>query len=87
MGEIIQWNINGLKSAISQNFKNKVESISSVLEKNSTLIFNIQETHFLNESDAPLFTKVYEHLFHFINAFATNGDPFSGILICISKKL
>ena len=86
MGEIIQWNINGLKSAISQNFKNKVESISSVLEKNSTLIFNIQETHFLNESDAPLFTKVYEHLFHFINAFATNGDPFSGILICISKK-
>jgi len=86
MGEFVHWNINGLKCTNSQNFKDKNETICSILEKHDTSVLNLQETHFLDASDFPQFVKIYKHLFHFISTFATNNDPSAGILVCISKK-
>jgi exonuclease III len=85
-GEIFQWNINGLKCKQSPNYKGKCETLKSILDKNDCpFILNIQETHFLNESDLPKLLKPYNHLYHFEKTFAKNDDPAAGILICIRK--
>ena len=45
-GDIFHWNISGIKSKISQNYQEKIDTISSILENSSsTYILNIQETH------------------------------------------
>ena len=85
MGDFLQWNINGLKCTNSQNYKEKIDTVCSILENSNTSILNLQETHF-QQDDFPQCLKNYEHLFHFINSYATDDDPSAGILLCVSKK-
>ena len=85
-GEIFQWNINGIKCQISPNYKDKINQITSILEKNSsTAILNIQETHISSETELPDFVNLYKHIYHFQKTFSEIEDPSAGILICIRK--
>ena len=83
--DIYHWNINGLKCKHSPNYLGKINQIGSILEKGSTSILNIQETHTSNESELPKFLKTYSHLYTFEKTFSCSGDVFSGILVCIRK--
>ena len=83
--DIYHWNINGLKCKRSPNYSGKINQISSILESMSTSILNIQETHISNENELPHFLSTYKHLFTFEKTFASSGDVFSGILVCIRK--
>ena len=86
MGDIYHWNINGLKCKKSINYKEKTQTLTSILENNnSTFILNVQETHIPSECDLPKFFNLYKHIYHFENTFSRNEDPSSGILICIRK--
>ena len=83
--DIYHWNINGLKCKRSPNYSGKINQISSILESTSTAILNIQETHISNDKELPNFLNTYSHLFTFEKTFASSGDVFSGILVCIRK--
>ena len=85
-GEIIHWNISGLKCKRSPNYKEKINYLRSFLEKNnSTYILNIQETHISKSNELPSILKLHEHLYNFVIAYSRNDDPYSGILLGIRK--
>lgn len=54
-GEILHWNINGLKCKRSPNYKAKLDRIKSFLDNEKTLVLNIQETHISSETELPKF--------------------------------
>ena len=83
-GEIVHWNVNGLKSKGSPSYPDKIDTITSVLENfSSTRIFNIQETHFSENNDILAITNIYSHMYSYINTNAFREDRFSGILLLI----
>ena len=85
-GEIIHWNICGLKTKNNQYYKIKTETLTSFLEKTeSTWIMNIQETHISKNEELPNFVKNYEHLFNFITSNAPEDDTFAGLILGIRK--
>ena len=84
-GEITHWNINGLKCKSSPNYKDKVDLLTSILEKNSTFILNVQETHISSKEDMPKFLEVYKHIYHVVKTLSPSNDRASGIFICIRK--
>ena len=84
-GEIFHWNVNGLKCKRSPNYSKKIDIISSHLENsNSTMFFNIQETH-IDSEELPPFLDIYTHIYNFEKTVAREGDPYSGIILCIRK--
>ena len=86
-GDFIHWNINGIKCKKSPNFKDKINTLSSILENSSsTEILNIQETHISHKEELPKALKLYEHLYSFVITYASNDDPYSGILLAINKN-
>ena len=84
-GEILHWNINGLKCKRSPNYKTKLDRIKSFLDNEKTLVLNIQETHISSETELPNFLDYYNHLYHFEKTYAKSDDTASGILMCIRK--
>ena len=83
-GEFLQWNVNGLKNKRAPSYQNKIDVINSILENiKSTKIFNLQETHFSDDSDHLDITNIYNHMYNFINTNSYREDPFSGILLLI----
>ena len=85
-GDIYHWNIGGIKCKRSTNYNDKINQLSSILEKaSSTLILNIQETHISNEAELPKILETYSHIYNFIKAFSNINDSFSGIIIGIRK--
>ena len=85
-GEIIHWNINGLKNKKSPKYKDKIDTISSLLENvNQTYLINIQETHLSNNSEMPEIVRTYEHIYNHIITHSSTEDPYSGIIIFIQK--
>ena len=84
-GELYQFNINGLKCYQTKSYNSKVNEIKSILDRASTTLLNIQETHIPNEKSMPKFLTHYNHLFDFRTSFSRTDDPSSGILICINK--
>ena len=84
-GEILHWNINGLKCKRSPNYKAKLDRIKSFLDNEKTLVLNIQETHISRETELPKFLDYYKHLYHFEKTYARSDDTASGILMCIRK--
>ena len=84
--EIIHWNIRGLKTFQNINYKNKIDSVTTLLNKNqSTMILNIQETHLTDIKQVPKKWQNYKHIYDIISADAHQEDRFSGILIFINK--
>jgi len=85
-GEIVHWNVNGLKSKRSPKYNDKINTISSILEKsNHTFLLNIQETHLPDNNELPDFVKTYDHMYDYISTNSSSDDPYSGILIFIRK--
>ena len=80
-GDIIHFNICGLKSKRSQFYNEKIDTLSSLLEKvNSTHIFNIQETHISKNVELPNIIRQYEHLYNFEITYSSENDSYSGII-------
>lgn len=85
-GEIIHWNICGLKSKKSQHYKDKIDTLSALLERiESTLILNIQETHISKKEELPNIIRNYKHLYNFQISNAPENDTYSGIILGIRK--
>lgn len=86
-GEILHWNINGLKNKRSPKYCNKTDTINGILENcSSTRILNIQETHFSEDSDLLSLSRNYDHIYNYINTNAPREDSFSGIIIFIHNS-
>ena len=85
-GEIVHWNISGLKCKRSPNYNDKLDSISSILENvNSTFLLNIQETHISSDKDLPNILRLYDHIYSYVITSSSENDPYSGIILCIRK--
>ena len=82
-GEILHWNINGLKCKRSPNYKAELDRIKIFLDNEKTRVLNIQETHISTE--LPNLLDYYKHLYHFEKTYAKSNDTASGILMCIRK--
>ena len=81
-GDIFHWNINGLKCKNSPNYKEKVNTLTSLLENtHSTLILNVQETHIPSKDDLPNFVSLYNQIYNVETTFSREDDSYSGILI------
>ena len=84
--DILHWNVNGLKCKTNKNYKSKTNQICAILEKNTTFILSLQETHISNSKDLPNFIKLYNHIFDFAYSFSTANDPYAGIILAIRKS-
>ena len=85
-GDIIHWNICGLKSKKSPNYNAKIDSLSLLLENvHSTWFLNIQETHISKDEELPEFFNKYDHLYEYIITNSVASDPYSGIILCVRK--
>jgi exonuclease III len=85
-GEIISWNISGIKCKLSVNYHDKIQTLSSLFENvNSTFILNIQESHIFKKEELPTILPLYEHMFEYIISNAKINDPYAGIILCIRK--
>ena len=83
MGDIIQFNVRGLKTVELR--KKKVDFISKILDEQNTIFLSLQETRLTEYDQIPTKIIHYEHLYHIIFCGATNDDPGSGILIFIKR--
>ena len=83
MGDIIQYNIRGLKTIESR--QNKVNLILKLLAEPDAKFLSIQETHLNEKKQIPKEFIHLEHIFHIFFCGATENDPGSGILIFVKK--
>ena len=84
-GEILQWNISGLKCKESIYYQEKIESLSLIFENINTYIFSIQETHISKKEELPIIMNLYEHMFVYITSYSKDNDPYAGIIVGIRK--
>ena len=54
-GEILHWNINGLKCNRSPNYKAKLDKIKSFLDNEKTLVLNIKRPIYLVKLNYQIF--------------------------------
>jgi exonuclease III len=85
-GEILHWNINGLKCKRSPYYKAKLDRIKSFLDNEKTLVLNIQKTHISSETELPIFLDYYKHLYHYFNdeykiAFGINEGMLNNFIL------
>ena len=83
MGDIIQYNVRGLKSAESR--QNKVNNITQLLAGTDTKFISLQETRLNDRTQIPKQFLHLEHIYHIFLCGATVNDPGSGILIFVKK--
>ena len=83
MGDIIQFNVRGLKT-VDLRVK-KVDFISKILDEQHTLFLSLQETRLTDYEQIPSKLIHYKHLYHIFFCGATNQDQGSGILIFVKK--
>ena len=83
MGEIIQFNVRGLKTADIR--ENKVNLISKILDEHDTKVLNLQETRLKELEQIPLKLLHYKHIYHILFCGASDEDQGSGILIFVKK--
>ena len=77
-GEIVHWNVNGLKSKRSPKYIDKINTISSILENsNQTFLLNIQEKNLQNINELPDLVKTYDHMYEHISTNSSSNDPYS----------
>ena len=88
MGDIIHWNIRGIKDKRNLNFFKKVETVVALLKQpQNNLIINIQESHLTQNLQIPRKWLNFEHLYSIISAHAVETDRFGGIILFINKTL
>ena len=83
MGDIIQFNVRGLKTVGLR--EKKVDFISKILDEQNTICLSLQETRLTDYDQIPRKLTHYNHLYHIFFCGATNDDPGSGILIFVKK--
>ena len=82
MESILQWNIRGLKS---NSFHKTKKCIAKLENVQSTLLFNLQETHLRCDEEIPKKLKNMDHLYHILSTHATEDDKGAGILLFVNK--
>ena len=83
MGDIINYNIRGLKTVDTR--RGKVEVVTKLLSEHELKILNIQETRLTDETQIPQEFIHLNHIFEIIFCGANNLDQGSGILVFIKK--
>ena len=83
MGDIIQYNVRGLKSIDTR--QNKVNNIVNLLSSSDTKFVSLQETRLSERTQIPRQFLHWEHIYHIFLCGATESDPGSGILIFVKK--
>ena len=83
MGDIINYNIRGLKTVEIR--KNKVDFVCKILAEHNVKILNLQETRLSEEKQIPKDFLHLKHIFEIIFCGACEQDQGSGILIFVKK--
>ena len=83
MGDIIQYNIRGLKSVESRG--KKVGRILKILAEHETKFVSLQETRLTDITQIPKEFVHLKHIYHIVFCGATELDLGGGILIFVKK--
>ena len=85
-GELVHWNLRGIKSKANSNYSKKVSIITNLLNKpQSSMVINLQETHLNSCNELPKEWVNFSHVYRIISTFATDTDRFGGITCFINK--
>ena len=83
MGDIINYNIRGLKT--TQIRQNKVDLVCKLLAEHNLKILNLQETRLSEETQIPSEFIHLGHLYEMVFCGTCEQDQGSGILIFVKK--
>ena len=87
IGDIIHWNIRGIKDKHNVNYAKKVDIISQILYGPKIFqILNLQETHICSDINIPNAWLHYNSKYILVPSHASLNDRFGGIVVFLSKN-